>query len=279
MQKILVTTDFSANSKSGIRFAIQFASQTPCELVFYNIFEGVEDNFWNPKKNDTKLNSVHDVRLEKLKKFVAGIYKDSSLRPRKFTCIVETGIDTKNMIQNYAKKNKFDFICISTRGAGILKKLLGTTTSALIQHSPTPVIVVPKNYRLNPIKEIWYSSDLANLKIELSTVQSFAKPFKANVHVYHYDYMIEVDEVLNRLNKIAVKHITKGTYFHFEKMKIESTISEHLQNDIKKHKPSMVVLFTKQNKSWYERLFLRHNTEEVTFDTKTPLLILRKKSS
>lgn len=279
MQKILVTTDFSANSKSGIRLAIQFASQSPCELVFYNVFEGVEDNFWNPKKGDNKANSMHDIRLEKLKKFVSDVYKAINKRPGKFTCIVETGIDTINIIQNYAKKNKFDFICISTRGGGILKKILGTTTSSLIQHSSVPVIAVPKLYRMKPIKEIWYSSDLANLKSELLIVQNFAKLFKAKVHVYHYDYMIELDEVLTKLNKIAAKHVTKGTYFHFEKMEIENTISDHLQKDIKKHKPDVVVLFTKQNKSWYERLFLRHNTEEVTFDSKTPLLILRKKSN
>jgi nucleotide-binding universal stress UspA family protein len=279
MQKILVTTDYSTNSKAGIRFAIQFASQSPCELVFYNVFEGVEDNFWNPKKGDDTVNSANEIRLEKLKKFVTAIYKESHKHVGKFSCVIETGIDTKNIIQDFAKKNKFDFICISTRGGGILKKILGTTTSSLIQHSPIPVIVVPKNYRLKPIKEIWYSSDLANLKSELTIVQNFAKTFKANVDVYHYDYMIELDEALSKLNKIAAKHITKGTFFHFEKMKIESTISEHLQKDINKHKPSIVVLFTKQNKSWYERLFLRNNTAEVTFDTKTPLLILRKKSS
>lgn len=37
MKRILVTTDFSANSKAGVRFAIQLALQTKCELVFYNV--------------------------------------------------------------------------------------------------------------------------------------------------------------------------------------------------------------------------------------------------
>ena len=79
---------------------------------------------------------------------------------------------------------------------------MGTTTSWLIQHSPVPLIVVPKNYRLSPIKEVWYASDLVNIKNELSAVQEFAQLFKAKVHVYHYDYMIELEEVLSNLNKI-----------------------------------------------------------------------------
>jgi hypothetical protein len=50
MQKILVTTDYSTNSKAGVRFAIQFASQSPAEIIFYHVHEGVADNNWNPKK-------------------------------------------------------------------------------------------------------------------------------------------------------------------------------------------------------------------------------------
>jgi nucleotide-binding universal stress UspA family protein len=273
MQKILVTTDYSSNSKSGIRFAIQLAKKMSCEIVFYHVFEGIDNNNWIVDKTES---DEHKIRLEKLKKFVTTIYKANHLRINKFTCVVETGIDVNNLINNYAKKNKCDFIFISTRGAGILKKLLGTTTSWLIQHSTIPLIVVPKNYRIKPIQDVWYSSDLASLKNELSIVQNFAKPFKANIHVYHYDYMIELEEVLNNLNKIAAKHITKGTFFHFRKMKIDKTISEHLQSDMSKHKPSIVVLFTKQNKTWYDKIFLRNNTSEVSFDTKTPLLILRK---
>jgi nucleotide-binding universal stress UspA family protein len=272
MQKILVTTDYSTNSKAGIRFAIQFASQSPSEIIFYHVHEGVADNIWNPKKK----NPDHDLRLEKLQKFISSIYTSSNLPLVKFRFEVEVGFDTNNMILDYAKKIKADYICISTRGGSGLKKLLGTTTSTLIEKSTTPVLVVPKTYRIKPIKEIWYSSDLANLKNELVKVQKFASPFKANIHVYYYDFMIEVDEIMTKLNKIAAKFVSKGTFFHFKKMKIDYTISQHLQNDMTKHKPSLVVLFTKQNRNWIDRLFYRNNTKEVTFDTKTPLLILKK---
>jgi nucleotide-binding universal stress UspA family protein len=274
MRKILVTTDYSTNSKAGVRFAIQFASQSSAEIIFYHVHEGVADNNWNPKKKNE--NPDHDLRLEKLHKFINSIYTSSQLPLVKFRCVVEVGFDTNNMILNFAKQCKADYICISTRGGGTLKKLLGTTTSALIEKSTTPVLVVPKTYRIKPINEIWYSSDLANLKSELTKVQKFALPFKANIHVYYYDFMIEVDEIMNKLNKVAAKYTTKGTYFHFKKMKIDHTISHHLQNDMTKHKPSLVVLFTKQNRSWIDRLFYRNNTKEVTFDTKTPLLILKK---
>ena len=47
MKKIVVTTDFSENSKKGILFAIQLASQTDCELIFYNVVSIYMPTIWD----------------------------------------------------------------------------------------------------------------------------------------------------------------------------------------------------------------------------------------
>jgi len=39
MKKILVTKDFSTHSKAGLRFAMQLATQTEVELVFFHCFQ------------------------------------------------------------------------------------------------------------------------------------------------------------------------------------------------------------------------------------------------
>jgi nucleotide-binding universal stress UspA family protein len=277
MKKILVTTDLSANSKSAIRFALQLASQTKCDLVFYHIFEGVENNIWNPKSGNKNVKSTRDSNLEKLNKLVLSVYSECNIPVKKIKCVSETGIDVNSMINSYAKKNAMDYICIATRGGGVIKKIIGTNTSLLIQNSPVPVIVIPKGYKVKPINSILYSSDLANLKLELAEVKKFAKPLLAEINVYNYDYLADVEEIKTKLDKIGLKHKSAGVNFYFKKLNIENTIANHLQGDASKTKPSILILFTKQNKNWYERLFLRQNTKEVTFDTKTPLLILRKK--
>lgn len=277
MKKILVTTDLSANSKSAIRFALQLASQTKCDLVFYHIFEGVENNIWNPKSGNKNVKSAHDSNLEKLNKLVLSVYSECNIPVKKIKCVSETGIDVNSMINSYAKKNAMDYICIATRGGGVIKKIIGTNTSLLIQNSPIPVLVIPKGYKVKPINSILYSSDLANLKLELAEVKKFAKPLSAEINVYNYDYLADVEEIKTKLDKIGLKHKSAGVNFYFKKLNIENTIANHLQGDASKTKPSILILYTKQNKNWYERLFLRQNTKEVTFDTKTPLLILRKK--
>lgn len=278
MTKILVTTDLSNNSKSAVKFAFQLASQMPLEIIFFNVEVGVPDNEWYPKKGKNKTKSSYAIRLEKLKQFILQIILDHNLPYTKFSCEVEIGIDTKNIILDFAKKRKVDYICSSTRGAGVAKKLLGTNTSALIQHSTIPVFVIPKAYRVKPIGDIWYSSDLSNLVTELSIVKKFADIIKSKIHVYNYDVLADLEEVQSKQNKIAVKHTDEKVKFHFRKQHIENTISQDLQEDMKKRKPSIVVLFTKIKKSWFERLFYRNNSAEVTFDTRVPLLIYRKTS-
>lgn len=104
---------------------------------------------------------------------------------------------------------------------------------------------------------------MADLKNELTTVRKFATLLSAKIHVFNYDYMIEVDDVRARLNKMASKYIKNGIDFNFKKQNIENSISKHLQKDIEKLKPSIVVLFTKLNKAWHERWFL-------------PVIILRR---
>ena len=47
MKKILVTTDFSENSKAGLYFAIQLASQNDAELTFFNTYHILVPTAWN----------------------------------------------------------------------------------------------------------------------------------------------------------------------------------------------------------------------------------------
>ena len=50
-----------------------------------------------------------------------------------------------------------------------------------------------------------------------------------------------------------------------------------MRKEIKKEKPSMVILFTKQNRNWYDRLFLSSESADMAFNAQVPLLVFRKK--
>jgi nucleotide-binding universal stress UspA family protein len=276
MNKILVTTDFSANSKGGIRFALQLAKQTKCKLVFFNTQDLPKPTRWS----EEKYNAYATVELKKtharLMQFVNGVSLQTGLKAKEAQFVVMEGNEVSRSVIDYAKQIKANYICMSTRGAGVLKKLVGTHASFLLTTSPVPVMVVPKNYRISPIGHILYSSDMDNLSRELKKVISFAKPLKAKVSVYHYDFLLPLKETQMKLEKKAAKYKFSTVKFHFDKLHIEDSLASHLQKDIRKTKPSLVALFTNQNRGWFDKLFLPSKSAAISFDTKTPLLVYKK---
>lgn len=276
MNKILVTTDLSSNSKAGIRFAIQLALQSSCELCFIHVYNIPKLASWDDaffieyeKKETFKLQ-------KKLNEFVQDIYKKLEIKSKNINCVLKSSVLTDSCIREYARDNKYDYICISTRGAGAVKKYFGTNTSNLITHSTIPVIAVPHNYKRAKIKRVTYASDFSNLENELKRVIEFTNPINAKVEVLHFHYPTEIS-YNNNLVKEAVEHFTtQDIELHIEKIDPAETLITNINYQIKKSKPSMMIMFTQQNRTFFDKLFLSSKSAEYSFDTKIPLLVFNK---
>ena len=276
MKKILVTTDFSANSKAALRFAIQLASQYKYELTFFHSFHIMKPTSWN----DTFFKSFEkseSIKIQnRLLRFVGSVYKGMGIVPSNFACVIKSSFLTDINIMEYAAQNKFSFIAIGKRGDGQHSKIFGTNTSNLINHSDVPVIAVPNTYRRNKISKILYASDLINLKNEVEKVVDFAKPLKANVELLHFKVPSDVSEdskiIENNIKKISNYSIK----LHLEKFEFSHTLISNLEKEIKKSAPSMMIMFTQQNRSFFEKIFLSSISSEYSFKAKIPLLIFKK---
>lgn len=277
MLKLFVTTDFSANSKAGIKFALQLQAQTKCELVFYHVVEIMKPTSWNDIRYKLFAKQKIADFTEKLIAFVSNVKGEDYKAKGAIAYKVEIGTSIDQMVIQGAKKSKANFICMATKGAGRIQKLFGTNASAMINNSPIPVIVVPSGYKSKAISTIFYASDFAALGPELKKLQSFSASTQAKIKVFHYDYLLHVPENKTKLEKTAAKYATKGLSFEFRRQEIEFSLAAHLKKDIQKEKPDLVVLFTKQNRKWFDRLFPSSEAQEMAFNTKLPLLVFRKK--
>jgi len=278
MEKILVTTDLSSNSKTGIRFALQMAKQLGAELNFYYVSEVTKPTSWSDlhfKKYQKENIEENTIRLMN---FVRDTIGDEKMVANvKYT--IDLGLKASDLILKAAKKYKADYICMSTRGAGRVKKLFGTNASSIITTSLIPVIVVPQRYQIKPIDSILFASDFAALDREMKKVTALAERLKATVDVFHYDYLLHVPENVKKLERKSEKYVSDDIQFHFKRLEIDMPLSEHLTKDVKKEKPSLVVLFTKQNRNWFDRLVLPSESAEMSFHLNIPLLTFRKKTS
>lgn len=273
---ILVTTDLSTNSKAGIRFALQLATQMSCKLVFYHVLEFITPLAWNDHKAKTFTNLQIEKGTKELDKFLKGIYKQANMPTNGYNYALEVGLDVDDLIIKHAQKIKADFICTSTRGAGVLQKIIGTNASALVNLSPIPVFVVPKNYRIKPISKLAYASDFENIQPELALVKDISGLLNAPIDVYHFHYKIHETNSKAVFQGIIDKYQSKKVAIHVPPIFLEYSLIDNIQLMIKKEKPSILVMFTKEKHGWLERFFIESRTADMTFDIKIPLLAIRK---
>lgn len=277
MKKILVTTDFSSNSKAGMRFAIQMASQQECELTFFHSYYIMKPTSWGEKTFISYEN--HEARKikAKLEKFVAAVYAGMGIIPGEINHVISSSFITEANIMKYAKDKDFDFICISRRGGGRVKKIFGTNTSNLILQSEVPVIAVPNTYRHIKIKSVLYATDLSDLEKEMKKVVEFANPLGAEIELLHLNYPSDIvfnskviEDIIHKFPKSHIK-------YSLENINLLYNLVVNLQAVIKKHKPSVLVMFTDQNQGFFQKLFLSSSTAEYSLNSSVPLLVYPKK--
>lgn len=276
--KILITTDFSTNSKAAIQYAASIAQQLKqTELIFYSAVEMMQPQSWNLSFYKTYSIEEKNRLTRNLEQFVNTTLGSRKSVAKKSKFIIDFTNDTENAIIQFATKNKCQFICIATNGAGILRKLMGTHTSHLVNHSSVPILAIPSKYKTKLVKKITYVSDFENLGIELKKVLQFSSAINAKTEALHYARMgVNHPETIKKLN-LFNKEIYQSIKPNVVDSDIQYSLVERLTKYIDKQKPDLIILFTKQHKGFFEQLFLPSKAAELTFSTKVPTLIYPKK--
>lgn len=277
MKKILVTTDFSPNSKAGLRFAIQLASQHDYALTFFHSYHLMKPTSWNENTYTT----FEKIESEKIKKklvdFVRSVYRSARIKPGQIKCVTRSSFVTDSNIMNYAVEGKFSFICISRSGQGKFIKLFGTNTTNLLEQSEVPVIAVPNNYRRSKISNILFAADLSDMKNELQQVVDFAHPLAARIELLHFKEVSDTAEDLNLMEKTIRQFPKVAIQLQVEDYDYSGNLISNMEKVIKKSKLSMLVMFSRQRKGFLEKLFRTSNASAFSLHSKLPFLVFKKK--
>jgi len=276
MEKILVTTDLSNNSKAAIRFAIQLAKLRKAELIILHVYHLMKPFKWTDELFARHTATFLKINSAELKSFISNIYKSIDETYIRYEVAQVSNSNVVEGIIKYAQKNQVSYICISTQGAGVVTKLFGTHTAKLISQSPVPIICIPSSYHLKPIKSILYASDLGDYEREFAKVIDFARPLDASVELMHISYPLEFandTELLEAtLNKVANYKVTVLN----KKIDISKAMLDGIDDAIKVSRPSLIILFTDQSKSMFEKLLYPSNAEDYSYYGKTPMLTFSK---
>jgi nucleotide-binding universal stress UspA family protein len=276
MKKILVTTDFSINSKVGIRFAYQLSLQQNVELTFLHVAHISKPTGWSADKY-TNFENKELKRFEmELQAFVSGVYLGMDAKLQNAKHVVLNHPNSSTGIMHYAKQHGMDFICISTRGAGIIKKLLGTHSSEIINKSEVPVIVIPKQYRRAKLNHVVYATDLENIENELNNVMEFSKYFDAKTEILHFNEPADHNKAERVMNDLIEHHQHENIRVIVRPVNYIDTLLTNIKSAVKIIKPSLLVTFTHKNQSLIDKLCDAGISSGYSFDAQVPLLVYRK---
>ena len=57
---------------------------------------------------------------------------------------------------------------------------------------------------------------------------------------------------------------------------VAETMIANLEKALKKSKPSLLIMFTEQNRTLFQKIFLSSDSAEYSFNAKVPLLVFNK---
>jgi nucleotide-binding universal stress UspA family protein len=276
MKKLLVTTDFSPNSKKGIHFAIQLADQSDYELIFYHVVAIFRPYIWDQVYYDQYELKELKGNQKKLEQFIHDVFKKSKIQNPNYSCVCQVGINPSNKIIEYGKQIHADYLCVSTLGQGKLIQIIGSTASELITFCPIPIFIIPSNYKSKPITNVCFASDFDNFNIEIKKVLDFTGTIKAVTNIVHFDYLVVLKEKKTKWGKLISKYQTEKVQFYLKELDSLYSLNNHIQKYVVNSKQSLLITFTKQNRNWFNRVFLASKTNDMIFDATTPLLVFRK---
>jgi len=277
MLKILIPTDFGRNSRSGMRFAIQWAKQQKARLIFFHVACIPHLTRWSEKQYQSYRLEELNLRQRRLHHMAAGALTRADAHDQPYDCIIVEGISPEITLLDYCREHKdIDLICMGTRGAAGLQKLWGTHAGNVMTHSPAPVIVVPKGYRAKAITQLLYATDLNHYQEELEKIVPLAHHLRADLHILH---LVGPDERVpdkNLFEKVLNHEFHIETHIHLEVMDETRSVAANIHKFIQRTKPSLVVMFTDQQRSLFEKIFYPSKAESFAFRTHTPLLAYSK---
>ncbi|MGZ3871904.1 MAG: universal stress protein [Mucilaginibacter sp.] len=194
MKTILITTDFSADSKNAARYSFELARQIKANVLLCNAMivpaeipqSGVLA--W-PVDCYDELMADSTAELNKLKEELLSAEPQDGFLPA-ITCFNQAGT-VRDVIEEAVEKQRADLVVAGPHGSGgVGQWLIGNHLRRLIDSTTLPLLLVPANAAFRQIKKIAFATDFNNMKQDLNSIYELvkiAKTLDAQVLLVHID--------------------------------------------------------------------------------------------
>ena len=280
MKNILIPTDFSKNAWNAISYALHFFKNEKCKFYFLNTYTPVfyrADYALGGAMYSAIPDVGVDISLAQLGKTLKDVQERFPNKNHEFD-VVSAFNTLTDEINKLSKKKNIDLIVMGTQGATGAKQLfLGSNTVFVIRKAKVPVLAIPENYTFRVPKKILFPSDFLTLykKNEVYNIIEMAKMYGAEITLFHVWEVQDMTDIQEK-NKSSLLKDLKNTSFEqiqVKGKKLPEAVLDYIdENDID------LLVMMNRNHSFFERVLIRQNVDQIGFHVQIPFLVVRDTS-
>jgi len=276
MKNILVPIDFSPVSKNAFKYAIDFAAQYHSKITLFHAYTPA---MIEPYMAVYMQQALQDQQEELAIEYFSEIEHEIPAELRELIQIdfrISLGPAVEEII-SLSEEIQADIIIMGMRGGNILtRKILGSTTTDLLQRSECPVLVVPQGKRYTKFQHIAYATnyDEDDLKV-IDHLLDFAGNYNATVHCIHIKQDESVEDLYrSAILKKAYQYDLSGDKLAFDTIEYND-IAQGINYYTRENDIDLLVMLT-HKKSILGNLLSKSFTRKVSQITQIPLLVFQK---
>ena len=272
---IVVPTDFSRAARNAISYASEMAKRMKAKLILFHVYlppvpiSEIPMVIPLPTEFETYC-------LKKLKRIKNDLLSKRGNKHLEIEIACACGVPVDE-IYLYSLKQKIDFIVMGMQGKSFLKKkLMGSTTTSLIQKCEVPVLSIDKKLRFKSPKKIVFACDNnrtlgSNILHPLSQLCSV---YNSHIHVLNVVISSTSLPGISVIHDRNISHNFKN-FNHSIHQIISVTVMQGLSDFIAKKHMDMIVMIPHHH-SFMEKVMAGRQTKEMAFHSTIPLLTLHE---
>lgn len=265
MKTILIATDFSPVSDNVVNYAIQFTENLDAKIILLNV--GFLPTVPSEVPQVIPIDEIIEgskIQLEAIKKRMNSSFQ----KPKEIHCEARIGF-VSDEIMGCIQDFKVDLVIVGIQAVDLLsERLFGSNSTALIEKSPVPVLVIPEKSTFNGVRRIALACENLDFKNDVITkLDFFLKSFDAELHV------VNVAETSGQnVSEVMVKSLFNEVEHIYHPLQNTDVITE-IQLFLEDNAIDMIVTIP-QHHGFFYRLFNESKTKKLAFHVHKPLLAI-----
>jgi nucleotide-binding universal stress UspA family protein len=280
MKKILVLTDFSDNASHAASSAIFLASKVHASVLLFHTFirQTVPVNAETPWQieelmwaDQSKYNLAY--LTENLEPLVDQL-PPADYHPKIHTESAEGSLAFQ--LKEQLKNHDIEFIVMGDGSGTTMENILaGSSTTAVIEHTTRPVIIIPAAAQLQRLKKVIFATDFDEADIQaLGYLTGLGKLFDFQLEIAHVKLFKQTEQEVSGPERSFFEKVEKLHYPNLLYQEVKGKDLVNRLNRICKDKTSDLLVMVHDQRGLLGRLFGGSVSKAILKRQSLPVMII-----